>query len=101
MSIIFAREEAGAIMAYLEQKRDSAEQETASKHIDAALDLFWRERARAGPEARALKAYIKAQGEYLEVAKRDRNQPKAPCWERLFGRRPGGFKQNSKSTVCS
>ena len=71
---IFNREEAKAIVAYLEYKRDSAGQWTENKHIDAALGLFWKERARVAPEASALRAHIKEQEEYLAAVKREREE---------------------------
>jgi hypothetical protein len=60
---VFTREEAQAIVAYLEFKRqaDSLEQE----RIDAALNGFWRERARSAPKSEELKHYLKEQEEYL------------------------------------
>ena len=70
---IFTREEAGAIVAYLEYKRDSAEGPPATQYIETALDLFWRERTRMAPEATALRSYLKEQEDYLAAVRR---QPK-------------------------
>lgn len=68
---IFTREEARAIVFYLEYKRDSAEEWTENKHIEAALELFWRDRARMAPEASALRTHMKEQEEYLAAVKRE------------------------------
>ncbi len=59
----FTREEARAIVAYLQCKRqvDPLSQE----QIDAALQGFWLERAQSAPEAASLKQYVKEQEEYL------------------------------------
>jgi hypothetical protein len=55
---VFAREEAAAILMYLEYKRalDPAGFENAA--IDAALGLFWRERASSAPTAADLAAHV-------------------------------------------
>ena len=50
---VFTREEANAIVAYLEHKRDSDPDVIDSEAIDAALDSFWLERARTAPKPRA------------------------------------------------
>ena len=60
---VFTREEAQAIVAYLEFKRQSAAIE--EERIDAALNGFWLERARSAPLANSLKEYVKEQEEYL------------------------------------
>jgi len=70
---IFTREEAGAIVVYLQHKRDAAQQGTDHKHIDVALGLFWKERAHVAPERSALQNYWKEQEEYLAAAKRERD----------------------------
>ncbi len=62
---IFTREEAGAIVAYLEYKRDSDPDVIDKEAIDAALDSFWLERARTGPQAEDLEKHIAEQDEYL------------------------------------
>ena len=68
---VFTREEAGAIVAYLEFKRD-ADPDVIDKHaIDAALDSFWLERARTAPPAQGLRQHIAEQEEYLATIRPD------------------------------
>ena len=54
---IFTREEAVAIVAYLEYKKSLEEMER--DRIEASLNDFWRERARTAPRAQELSAHIK------------------------------------------
>ena len=49
---IFTREEAGAIVAYLQAVRDR--DPFAAENVDAALDGYWRERAATAPVAEVL-----------------------------------------------
>jgi hypothetical protein len=60
---IFSREEATAIVAYLEYKKSQEDME--SDRIEAALHDFWRERARIAPRAQELSAHIKEKEEYV------------------------------------
>ena len=46
---IFSREEAAAIVGYLEYRRDSDSDGIDTPSITAALDGFWRERAATAP----------------------------------------------------
>lgn len=62
---VFTREEAVAIVAYLEYKRDFDDDLLDKEGIDAALRLFWSERARTAPSAGSLEQYIAEQEEYL------------------------------------
>ena len=62
---VFTREEASAIVAYLEYKRDSDPDVIDRESIDAALDSFWLERARSAPPARSLEQHVAEQEEYL------------------------------------
>jgi len=62
---IFTREEAAAIVAYLEFKRDSDPDVIDKTAIDAALQSFWLERARSAPPAASLAQYLAEQEEYL------------------------------------
>jgi hypothetical protein len=62
---IFTREEASAIVGYLEFKRDSDPDVIDAEAIDAALDSFWLERARSAPPAASLAQYLAEQEEYL------------------------------------
>jgi hypothetical protein len=68
---IFTREEAEAIVAYLQFKRDSDPDVIDTKAIDAALDSFWLERARTAPTAESLKQHIADQEEYLSAIRPD------------------------------
>jgi hypothetical protein len=62
---VFTREEAGAIVVYLEYKRDSDPDLIDPEAIDAALESFWQERARTAPRAAGLARYLAEQEEYL------------------------------------
>ncbi|HJQ30042.1 MAG TPA: hypothetical protein VJ827_11925 [Rubrobacter sp.] len=68
---VFTREEAGAIVAYLEFKRDSDPDVVARAAIDAALETFWLERARAAPPSENLKQYLAEQEEYLAAVRKN------------------------------
>jgi hypothetical protein len=68
---IFTREEAGAIVAYLEFKRDADPDVIDRKAIDAALVSFWLERARTAPDAQSLGRHIAEQEEYLAAIRPD------------------------------
>jgi hypothetical protein len=62
---VFTKEEAGAIVAYLEFKRDADPDVIDTVAIDAALESFWLERARTAPPAAGLRQHIAEQEEYL------------------------------------
>ena len=68
---IFTREEAGAIVAYLEFKRAADPDVIDGKVIDAALDLFWLERGRTAPTAESLRQHTAQQEEYLAAIRPD------------------------------
>jgi hypothetical protein len=68
---VFTREEAGAIVAYLEFKRDADPDVIDKQAIDAALDSFWLERARTAPPAQGLRQHIAEQEEYLATIRPD------------------------------
>jgi hypothetical protein len=68
---VFTREEAGAIVAYLQFKRDADPDVIDGKAIDAALDLFWLERARTAPTAESLRQHVAQQEEYLTAIRPD------------------------------
>lgn len=63
---VFTREEAGAIVAYLEYKRDADSHGLNTEEIDAALDSFWRHRAATGPTHQAVRQQLKEEAEYLK-----------------------------------
>jgi len=62
---VFSREEADAIVAYLEFKRNLDPDAIDRTYIDAALRSFWLERARTAPQAESLVQYLAEQEEYL------------------------------------
>jgi hypothetical protein len=64
---VFTREEANAIVAYLEFKRDLDPDVIDRQSIDAALKSFWLERARTAPQARSLEQHTAEQQEYLSA----------------------------------
>jgi hypothetical protein len=64
---VFTREEAKAIVAYLEFKRDLDPDVIDRTAIDTALKSFWLERARTAPEARSLEQQLAEQKEYLSA----------------------------------
>ena len=70
---VFTREEASAIVAYLEYKRDSDPNVIDTQDIDAALESFWLERSQTAPQAESLGEHIAQQEEYL-AAIRSRTQ---------------------------
>jgi hypothetical protein len=63
---IFTREEAGAIVAYLEWRRDADSLGFNRQEIDAALDSFWRQRAKEAPTQEVLQRYIQEEAAYLK-----------------------------------
>lgn len=62
---VFTREEAAAIVSYLEYKRDYDAQDLAKKEIDAALNLFWLERSQTAPSIQSLEAHNREEAEYF------------------------------------
>ena len=68
---VFTREEANAIVAYLEFERDLDPDLIDKTAIDAALDSFWLERARSAPPARNLEQHLAEQEEYLAAISPD------------------------------
>src|SRR5215204_661588 len=68
---IFTREEAGAIVAYLEFKRDSDPDVIDRQAIDTALQSFGLERWWTAPRARSLEQHLVEQEEYLGAIRSD------------------------------
>jgi hypothetical protein len=62
---VFTREEARAIVAYLEWKRDCDETGLEREEIGAALDGFWRSRSLEAPLQATLRRHITEEAEYL------------------------------------
>jgi len=65
---IFTREEAQAVVAYLEYKLETEEGEFSRDAIEAALKLFWLERAQSAPPAESLREHIKRQEEFVAAS---------------------------------
>lgn len=64
---IFPREEAGAIVSYLEyMKAEENSDEVDREEIDAALDLFWLERANNAPLKIEFEKHIKLEQDFVE-----------------------------------
>ena len=63
---IFTQEEAGAIVAYLEYKRDADPHGPYRHDIDAALAGFWRGRSEHGPTQESLRRHLQAEAEYMK-----------------------------------
>lgn len=61
---VFTREEAQAIVAYLKYKRNADPHKLHQKEIDAALDLFWLNRAKNAPPAESLNRHLQAEADY-------------------------------------
>ena len=62
---VFNREEAQAIVSYLEYKRDTDPDKVHHKQIEAALNLFWLDRAKNAPSAESLFQHLDAEAKYL------------------------------------
>jgi len=62
---VFTREEAGAIVAYLEYKRDADPHGLYAEEINTALDSFWRDRAANGPTLQTVRQHLDEEAEYL------------------------------------
>jgi|APPan5920702856_1055754.scaffolds.fasta_scaffold102761_1 hypothetical protein len=62
---VFTREEASAIVAYLTFKRDFDSEVDDKTGLEAALNVFWLERAQTGPVAASLKHHVAEQDAYL------------------------------------
>ncbi|HEX9921741.1 MAG TPA: hypothetical protein VGD99_03685 [Anaerolineae bacterium] len=62
---VFIREEAQAIVAYLNYKREADPYKLQDQAIEAALNLFWLERTAHAPTAASLKQHLKEEDDYL------------------------------------
>jgi hypothetical protein len=63
---VFTREEAHAIVAYLECKRDADSHELNTEAIKASLDCFWRDRAANGPTRQRIQQHLTEEAKYLK-----------------------------------
>lgn len=68
---VFTREEAGAIVAYLEVTAAADTHDIAGPAIEDALEGFWYERARNAPTAADLAEYLEREQEYLAALEED------------------------------
>jgi hypothetical protein len=67
---VFTREEARAIVAYLEYKRDADSSGLNTDEINAALDGFWRDRTAHAPEQKDLRESVEAEKLYVQDIQR-------------------------------
>jgi hypothetical protein len=68
---IFTREEAKAVVSYLQYKRDCDIYKIETEQIDAALNSYWLERAENAPLADSLKQHLIEEEEYLDAISSD------------------------------
>jgi hypothetical protein len=62
---VFAKEEAQAIVAYLNYKRDVDEYHLQTQAIEAALNLYWLDRAKHAPSLKELEQHLIEEEKYL------------------------------------
>jgi hypothetical protein len=62
---VFTREEAQAIVVYLQYKRDSDPYRLHFDVIETALNLYWLERAAEAPTTESLRQHLKEEAEYM------------------------------------
>jgi len=67
---VFTREEAIAIVAYLEWRAGIDDHDRP--HIEAALTAYWRERMASAPTQHAIAAHLAERARYLAALERDR-----------------------------
>lgn len=65
---VFTREEAAAIVAYLEYKRDSDESGLERERIEAALDSFWMERVEKAPSSEDLRRHLADKEDFIKLS---------------------------------
>ncbi len=68
---VFTREEAAAIVAYLQFKRQMVGVGIEKQAIQAALDAFWLERARSAPTAQDLSRHLRQQEEIMAARRQN------------------------------
>lgn len=74
---IFTREEARAIVAYLRYKRDADPYNLNGDQIEAALELYWLDRAENAPPAESLRQHLVEEQEYFEAISLEAGQADA------------------------
>ena len=63
---VFTREEARAIVAYLEYRRDTDPHGINQEDINAALDQFWHRRKEVAPTQETLQRHLHAEAAYIK-----------------------------------
>jgi len=71
---VFTREEAAAIVAYLDYKRDRESIPELRAPIVSALDKYWRMRAAAAPTSESLRVHVARQREFVEALQRQQEK---------------------------
>jgi len=69
---VFSREEAQAVVAYLQHRRSTDTDGIDTPAIDCALESFWRDRAKGAPTTDELERHVAAEQEYFRDLMRDR-----------------------------
>jgi hypothetical protein len=69
---VFTSEEAGAIVDYLEFKRDSDPESLDHDQIQAALETFWYERVQTAPQSQSLVTHLREEDQYLSALMKTR-----------------------------
>lgn len=72
---VFTREECGAIVCYLEHRRDGDADRIDTPAIEAALGLFWYARAANAPTHADLRRHLEAEDAFVEDSGHVTNQP--------------------------
>lgn len=68
---VFTREEAQAIVAYLQYRQQNDDLGLETARINAALAHFWLERARSAPTAADLRRHLEAEEDYLAAIREE------------------------------
>lgn len=68
---IFTREESKALISYLLYRRDSDPYQIEKEQIDAALNLYWYERAVNAPMVESLVQHLREEDEYIAAISSD------------------------------
>lgn len=71
---VFTREEATAIISYLEYKRENADLGIERDQISSALDAFWLNRANSAPQVKTIEDHLQEEEKYLAALLSDGDQ---------------------------
>ena len=74
----FPREEAAAIVNYLEYKREGASTAFEGEAIEEALRSFWRERAQTAPSAECLARHLAKEAAYFDAIRERKGEDDPP-----------------------